>query len=227
MQTMALVEDDPTARELLILSLRQSKKLKVAALYGTATDALRDLPRIKPDIVVMDIKLPGMDGIACVRALRNLSPPFDSHILMLSEHDDADLIFDALKAGADGYLLKRHTSAKDLEAAARDVLAGGAVVSPGVARKIFDYFKMPPSAQASAKAPCSEPLAPLTSREQEVLSLLMTGLMYKEMAEHLSVSIHAIRKHLQSIYQKLHVRSRADPLSQDLAGHHRTTPPPA
>src|SRR6266540_1729328 len=117
MYRVCLVEDDSASRELLVLSLQGCLKFKLVSAYETGKGALKALPKVKPDVILMDIKLPGMTGIECLAALRNLSPPCKSRVLILTEHEDANLIFEALQAGADGYLIKRHTSGKALEAA--------------------------------------------------------------------------------------------------------------
>src|SRR6266540_306469 len=133
MYKVCLVEDDSASRELLVLATQGCRKFKLVSAYETGKEALKELPKIKPDVILMDIKLPGMTGIECLAAFRKLSPPSRSRVLMLTEHEDADLIFDALKAGADGYLIKRHTSGKALQAAILEVMAGGGPMSPSIA----------------------------------------------------------------------------------------------
>jgi len=112
--TVALVEDDRSNAELLSISINQCSRLKVAAIYLTAEEALRDLPKVRPEVVLMDIQLPGMDGIQCVRELRSLTPRLSARILMLTGYEDYDALFESLKAGAHGYLLKEDTSTEAL-----------------------------------------------------------------------------------------------------------------
>ena len=137
---ICLVEDGRNARELSVHAIQGCKRLEVAGVYGTGEEALRKVPKVKPDVVLMDIKLPGMSGIECLAALRHLSPPFNRPVIILTEHEGADLIFEALKAGANGYLLKRHASGQELQAAIMEVMAGGGPMSPSVARKVIDLF---------------------------------------------------------------------------------------
>src|SRR5437762_5884874 len=120
MYTVALVEDDPNTRELLEISIGECQDLKLVNVYDSGREALQDLPTKRPDVVLMDIKLPGMSGVYCTRALRSLSPAFKSPILMLTEYAENRLIFDALKSGANGYLLKNHASARELQQAIRE-----------------------------------------------------------------------------------------------------------
>lgn len=206
------MEDDPNSRELLILSVQGCRKFRLVSTYENGSEALKELPKIKPDVVLMDIKLPGMNGIECLVALRSLVPAFKSRVLFLTEHDDTELIFAALKAGASGYLVKRHTSGKDLEAAILDVMAGGGPMSPSIARKVIDYFHISQPGLAVSTGQSTQLLPELSARQKEVLKLATRGLTYKEMASQLDVSLDAVRKHLQGIYQKLHVRSRSDPV---------------
>jgi DNA-binding NarL/FixJ family response regulator len=148
----------------------------------------------------------------------DVSPPFQGRIVMPSEHEDSGMIFDALRAGAAGYLLKKHTSSKQLEAAIEEVLAGGAPLSPSVARKVIAYFQTTDPVLSLRAAAGFQPTQPLSMRQQQVLDLLTEGLMYKEIAARLGISINGIRKHLQVIYHKLHVRSRCDPALRNWTG---------
>jgi DNA-binding NarL/FixJ family response regulator len=224
MYTLALVEDDCHTRELLTRSVRKCAALKLIGTYPTARKALLGLPSLKPDVVLMDIKLPGMDGIECVQHLRGLRPSFKSRILMLTEHAESDRIFEALKAGADGYLLKRNASSQELQGAVEEVWRGGAPMSPSVAKKVIDYFKTLRPQPPDNTSENLNRFDQLSIRQQEVLHLLSVGLMYKEIADHLNVSINGVRKHLQSIYKKLHVRSRADATWHCLIREHRDGP---
>src|SRR6266542_4891477 len=176
--TVSLVEDDTSFSLLLTRALSRSKSIEIISVHSNAEEALRELPRRKPDVVLMDIKLPGMNGIQCLRQLRKLSPALLCHVLVLTEHEDSDLVFEALKAGASGYLLKDRTSVRELSTSIKLVCSGGAVMSPNIARTVMRYFE-------ERTAPASG----LTRREREVLSRLSQGLMYKEIAETLAISL--------------------------------------
>jgi DNA-binding NarL/FixJ family response regulator len=140
-----------------------------------------------------------MSGIDCLRRLKRINPPLLCHVLMLTDHEDSDLVFESLQAGASGYLSKDRISVRELAVAIRDVMGSGAVMTPNIARTVMRYFEEP-TARASG----------LSSREREVLSSLSQGLMYKEIADKLGIPLDTVRKHLGSIYRKLHVRSRSD-----------------
>ena len=157
------------------------------------------IPRERPDVVLMDIQLPGLSGIDCVRTLKASVP--EVQFLMLTVYEDSEQIFQSLQAGASGYLLKRTASAQLLEGI-RDVHAGGSPMNSHIARKVVQFFN-----QRQKAAP---ELESLTVREKEVLELLARGQMYKEIATKLGITLDTVRKHLQSTYQKLHVHSRTE-----------------
>jgi DNA-binding NarL/FixJ family response regulator len=173
--------------------------LRCVGAHATAEEALRDIPAENPDVVLMDINLTGMSGIECVARLKERRP--ETQILMLTTYDDGDLIFDSLRAGANGYLLKNMPRAELVEAV-QQVRAGGAPMSLQIARKVINYFH-------HAKKPSAE-LKLLTSREQEILKLLAKGYMYKEIADHLAISMSTVRTHVTAVYEKLHVHSRTE-----------------
>src|SRR5688572_12186329 len=152
MYRVCLVEDDPCSRELLVLSARSCRKFKIVGTYASGTEALRELPRINPSVILMDIQLPGMTGIECLVALRCLTPKLCARIVILTECEDAAIIFEALKAGADGYLIKQNTSGKELEAAILEVMAGGGPMSPSIARKVIAYFRNSSAIQSAGPA---------------------------------------------------------------------------
>jgi DNA-binding NarL/FixJ family response regulator len=197
MTTVALVEDDSPFAWLLTQALQKCKKIEIVGTYETGEEALREIPRRPVDMILMDIKLPGMNGIECLRKLRGLNPTLVSHVLILTEHEDGNLVFEALKAGASGYLLKDRISPRQLSEAISDVAKGGAVMSPNIARKVIQHFQAP--------APS---LGALSKREIEVLAKLSDGFMYKEIASKLSISMDTVRSHVTAIYSKLHVHSR-------------------
>jgi DNA-binding NarL/FixJ family response regulator len=166
---------------------------------ATGEDALKRIPPLQPDVVLMDINLPGMSGIECTARLKERLP--QTQILMVTVHGDNDRVFAALQAGASGYLLKRVTPSELLEAIA-DVIRGGAPMTGEIARKVIDSFRRPVSVLVEA--------AKLTRREEEILGLLTQGYSNKEIADRLSVSFDTVRTHLKHIYEKLHVRSRTE-----------------
>jgi len=193
-----MVEDDQRIRESLAALLGEAPGLRWAGAFATAEEGLRELPRLRPDVVLLDINLPGISGIEAVARLRELLP--DTAVLMLTVYEDADPIFRALQNGARGYLLKRTTPAKLLEAIA-EAHEGGAPMSPQIARKVVQYF------HRAAPAPGLEKLTP---REQEVLEHLARGYLYKEIASHLGIGTETVRSYLSSIYAKLHVHNRTE-----------------
>jgi DNA-binding NarL/FixJ family response regulator len=207
--TISLVEDNlPLAEELQALFDSQPD-MQVLATYPSAEEALLALPARVPDILVVDIRLPGMDGVELIGTLK---PRYkDLPILVLTMYEESDLIFDALKAGASGYLLKR-VAGEELCDAIRQILGGGSPMSPSIARKVVDSFRAP-------RPP--EPEGPkLSPREQEILGLLANGALYKEIAGTLGISLDTVRTHLRRIYEKLHVHTRTEAVVKYL-GHRR------
>lgn len=167
-------------------------------VYRTAEDALEQLPHLKPDVAVVDIYLPGMNGIQLVVRLKELCPSVVC--LILTTYEDGGLIFDALKAGASGYLLKR-APAEEIIDAIVGIYRGGSPMSPQIARRVVDFFH---------QQPAQDGLESLTERERQVLELLSKGLMYKEIADRLGISMGTVRTHITKIYETLHVHSRAE-----------------
>jgi DNA-binding NarL/FixJ family response regulator len=196
---VALVEDDREIRESLASLINGSPGLHCVAGFATAEEALERMPTVAPDVVLMDIRLPGMSGIDCIRRLKNLAP--DLQIMMLTVFDDHDKIFQSLAAGATGYLLKNTTPAKLIEAI-QDLHQGGSPMSGQIARRVVKAFQAP-QAKAAAEAA-------LTKREQEILTHLSHGLLYKEIANALGISIETVRTHIRNIYEKLQVRTRTE-----------------
>lgn len=201
--TLSIVEDDRDTRETLAVMLRRDPRLKPLSTYGTGEAALVGIPREQPEIALVDINLPGMNGIECVAQLKARLP--NLKVLMLTTYEESDLIFNSLRAGAGGYLLKKMVPT-ELIPAIEQVRAGGAPMSMQIARKVVDYFK-----QASGNpTPSTLAIEKLTPREHEVLTLLAKGCLYKEMSERLGISMNTIRTHLKRIYEKLHVQSRTE-----------------
>jgi DNA-binding NarL/FixJ family response regulator len=199
MTGIGIVEDNRTTREALATIIGQVGDLCCVCVCETAEEALEELPRFKPDVVLMDIQLPGMSGVECVARLKRMLPGVQ--VIMVTVYEDPDRIFNALRNGASGYILKRSTHEQVL-AAIREVQTGGAPMSTEVARKVILHFH--------AQSNCSEEVENLTGREREVLELLASGFVNKEIAERCCVSVDTVRYYLKRIYSKLHVRSRTE-----------------
>jgi DNA-binding NarL/FixJ family response regulator len=197
---VCIVEDEPSNRELLALRVNAAPGMRCVAAYGSAEEALRGIPKDEADVALVDIRLPGMSGIECVAQLRRLVPRMEA--LMLTTYEETDMIFDSLRAGAKGYLLKNQPSSELIQAIEL-IRLGGSPMSVQIARKVVDYF------DRSAKKSAAEE-ANLTKRENEVLALLAQGFLYKEIGERLGISTYTVKVHLHSIYEKLHVQSRTE-----------------
>lgn len=200
MITVSIVEDDQVTRESLAELLSLATDLQVLAAYSDAESALAAVPSQAPDVLLVDINLPGKSGIECVATLKAQLPGMQA--IMLTTYDNSDAIFDSLRAGASGYLLKR-SRGPELVAAIRDVQEGGSPMSASIARKVVTYFQSPPKTGAPE-------LEALTAREHEILKHLAEGLHYKEIADQLGISTSTVRAHLHTIYGKLHVQSRTE-----------------
>ena len=199
---VGIVEDDPLLRESFARLVRGNQGLTFVGGFQSAEDALAALPALRPDAVLMDINLPGISGIECARRLKQVAPAVN--VVMLTTFDDSDKVFDSLKAGASGYLLKRAAVA-EIVAAITDVCAGGAPMSGAIARKVVDYF--------GQRRPAPEGES-LTVREREVLDALSEGQQYKEIADLLGISINTVRNHIKKIYEKLHVNTRQEAVNK-------------
>ena len=197
--TISIVEDQNEMRESLAEWLEGVPGLRCIGAHATAEEALRYIPAENPDVVLMDINLTGMSGIECVARLKERRP--GTQVLMLTTYDDGDLIFDSLRAGANGYLLK-NMPREELVEAVRQVRAGGPPMSLQVARKVINFFLQVGKPAAELKS--------LTVREQEILRLLAKGYMYKEIADRLAISMSTVRTHIGAVYEKLHVHSRTE-----------------
>jgi DNA-binding NarL/FixJ family response regulator len=202
--TVAIVEDQSELRESLREVLAASPAIRFVAACANGEEAVRDLPELKPQVVFMDINLPGMDGVECVRQLVSLMP--EVLVIMLTVYDNTEAIFRSLEAGACGYLHKP-VLGRELVAAAQDVVNGASPMSGKIARLVIQAFKKPLPALQPAEYRSED--TELTSREQEVLQHLLDGSLYKEIAQTMGVSAHTVNFHIQNIYKKLHCRSRA------------------
>ena len=200
---VSIVEDDPQARKIFATWISGTSGFRLAGDWGDAEKALEALPTKKPNVVLMDINLPGMSGVEAVRRLKPLLP--DTQFVMLTVYEDADHIYDALAAGASGYLLKQTPRLELLEAVA-DVHKGGSPMTSNIARKVVQSFR-----QTSKSASPEEGLSP---REQEVLDLLARGYLYKEIAERLNISVPTVNTYVRRMYEKLQVQSRAQAVAK-------------
>jgi len=194
---VSLVEDNHRMRESFAEVLNRAPGIKCVSAYASAEEAVERMPAQKPDVAVVDIHLPGMDGIACVTKLKKLLPTL--RILMLTRYEQSDMVFNSICAGASGYLLKS-APPDELVKAIELVHAGGAPMSMQVARKVVTHFR-------KIESPGSD-VERLTPREQELLELLAKGYSYKELSDNLGITMNTVRTHLQHIYEKLHVQSR-------------------
>ncbi len=197
--TVSIVEDNAGLRESFALVLNGAPNLRCLGAYASGEEALAAIPAAPPDVILMDVHLPGMSGITCVSRLRPLLRKVQ--ILMLTRFEESETIFQALRAGASGYLVKNIPPA-ELVQAIEQVHAGGAPMSMQIARKVISHFQSIPQP--------SDEMESLTSREQEVLRLLAKGRLQKNIAEALGISVNTLRTHLRSIYEKLHVHSRSE-----------------
>jgi DNA-binding NarL/FixJ family response regulator len=196
---VAVVEDDEEIRANLTHRIGGNSAFLLLRSYGDAEAALADLPRYKPDVVLMDINLPGIDGIECVRQLKPRMPGVQ--FIMLTVYEDSNRLFKSLMAGASGYLLKRTPPAK-LLAAIREARQGGSPMTPQIARRVVQHFQQVP-------APSSD-VQRLTPREGEVLEQLAKGFRYKEIVDNLHISQGTLHSYIRTIYEKMHVHSRTE-----------------
>jgi DNA-binding NarL/FixJ family response regulator len=201
---VAIVEDDVPAREILAGWIRNADGFRLAGEYDDAETAIAKLPLEKPSVVLFDINLPGMNGIECVRKLKPRLP--DTQFVMVTVYEDANHIFNALSAGASGYLLKQ-TRRNELIDALKDVHAGGSPMSSQIARKVVQNFYR-------NETQLDGEIVELSGREREVLELLARGYLYKEIAEMLKISVQTVNTYIRRIYEKLHVRSRAQAVAK-------------
>jgi DNA-binding NarL/FixJ family response regulator len=202
---ISIVEDNDQLRGTLARLLDREEGFHCVSNYADAETALVGLPNDRPDVVLMDINLPGMNGVECVRRLKQILPA--TLPVMLTAYEDTENIFNALAAGAAGYLLKRAPRAELLDAI-REVCHGGSPMTPHIARLVVQSFQ-----KAAPSAPATENLS---SREQEVLDCLSKGFLYKEIAEKLGISYETVHTYIRRIYEKLQVRTRTEAVAKFL-----------
>lgn len=208
--TVSIVDDDTHTRKILASWLRRAEGFLCVSDFASGADAMPHLEQEKPAVVLMDINMPGLSGIECVRQLKHRLP--DTQFVMLTVYEDADHIFDALVAGASGYLLKR-TTREELLSAIREVHAGGSPMTSDIARKVVQSFHSP--AQGNAPHPTDGDLSP---REREVLELLARGYLYKEIADELDLGVSTVSTYIRRMYEKLQVRSRSQAVARYAGG---------
>jgi len=206
---VSIVEDDLQVRSSLAKLIDGTPGFRCVSVHGSAEDALVEIPKVKPEVVLMDINLPGSNGVECVRRLKpHLA---GTQIIMLTVYQKTEHIFNALAAGATGYMLKQ-TPPAELLLAIKEVHGGGSPMSSHIARKIVQSFQH--------SAPASPEAESLSPREAEVLDLLAKGFLYKEIADQMKVSYATVHTHIRHIYEKLHVRSRTEAVAMHLRGSH-------
>ena len=206
--TLAIVEDLDEVRDGLKNFISLSQDFKVVDTFKTAEEAAYDLPKLKPDIVIMDINLPGMNGIECIRQVKDKTP--GTQFMMFTVYENDEKVFEALKAGASGYLLK-NTGLVQLIESLKELYNGGSPMSANIARKLVTLFRKEQKEATNLEI--------LSSRENEILQLLSTGLLYKEIAEQLSISVSTVRQHIHHIYEKLHVQNRTEAINKAFGKH--------
>lgn len=201
--TLAIVEDLDEVRNALKNFLSLSNDFTVLDTFSTAEEALYDIPKLKPDIVIMDINLPGMSGIECIKMVRRCSPT--TQFMMFTVYETDEKVFEALKAGASGYLLK-NTGLNQMIDALKELYNGGSPMSTSIARKLVTVFREQEKEMEITDT--------LSYRENEILDLLAKGLLYKEIAEKLSISNNTVKQHIHRIYEKLHVQNRTEAINK-------------
>ena len=197
--TLCIVEDDAMIRESLGALFALRPELKVLAILRNGEEAMEQLPDLAPDVTIMDISMPGLSGIECVRELAPLMP--GTRFLMYTMHDDDKRVFDALKAGAHGYILKNSSSDRIAEAV-EELMNDGAPMSAAVAKRVIAHFHQPAQALGDLQG--------LSARESAVLELLAKGLLYKEIGNRLGISTNTVGQHAFHLYKKLHVKNRTE-----------------
>lgn len=200
---IAIVDDDEGVRRNLVYAVDHFEKCRCVGHFASAEEAIKGIPLCQPEIVLMDINMPEINGIECVQKLKAAYPEIE--FIMLTVYEDTESVFKALAAGASGYLLKQSTR-EELFSAIKQVCSGGSPMTSHIARKVVQSFRQPISAENAMNT--------LTQREQETLDLLAKGFLYKEIADKLDISYETVHNHIRHIYVKLRVRSRAQAVAK-------------
>ena len=198
---VSVVEDIPELRTGLISLLQSDERFEAVSSHNDAESAIDHIVAMQPDIVVMDINLPGMNGIQCVNALKKDCQK--TQFIMFTIYEDDEHLFNALEAGASGYILKKASQQKILDSI-EELYNGGAPMSISIARKVINRFKEPEKKEALN----------ITEREKEILTLLSKGLLYKEIGEQLHITTGTVKQHIHKIYEKLHVQNRTEAINK-------------
>ena len=217
---VAVVEDDARLRRTFVDVLESSAEFRCVGAFATGAEAVDGIPKLAPDVVIMDVNLPDTTGVECVKILAPQLPA--TQILMVTVYQDPDTTFQALAAGAHGYLVKPVLSERLLEAI-REIRAGGVPMSRTIARKVIETFRSREAAEtagtSAVRSPAASPdVESLTSREQQVLELLVEGFSYKEISQRLGISTSTVGTYVQRIYEKLHVSSRREIMARRRPG---------
>lgn len=202
MISIAMVEDNQQIQELLQATIALEEDMNCIAVFSNGAAAIEKLPDLLPDVVLMDIGLPDINGIECVRQLKPLCP--GTEFMMCTIYDEDEKVWQALEYGASSYILKR-SKPEFLVNAIREVHAGGSPMSADIARKLVRRFQPVPDAQKDYH---------ITPREKEILELLSKGLMYKEVAQQLTISINTLKRHIYNLYEKLHVDNKVEAINK-------------
>lgn len=200
--TLVIVEDLAEVREGLSQFISLNPEFNILDTFSTAEEALLEIPKLKPDIVIMDINLPGMNGIECIRQVKDKSP--STQFMMFTVYENDEKVFEALRAGASAYMLK-NTGLVQLIESLKDLYNGGSPMSANIARKLVTIFR---EQNQNFK------MEVLSRRENEILELLAKGLLYKEIADKVPISVNTVRQHIHKIYEKLHVQNRTEAINK-------------
>ena len=206
-KTVVVVEDDSALRQQIVQILNAAPDIRCIGAFSTAEEALNEIPAMSPNVVLMDIRLPGMSGIECVARLKEMAPALQ--IIIVTIYEDSARLFRALKAGANGYLLKSSPPEQLLDAI-RDVYTGGSPLSSHIARKVVQYFNLIGLTPTQKQN--------LSAREQQVLDLLSNGFIYKEIADQLNIGVETVRTYVKGICRKMHVRNRVEAVARHHSG---------
>jgi len=200
---VAIVEDLAEVRDGLSELIESDRELSFIESFENAETAVQKLPDLHADIVLMDINLPGMSGIDCIRSIKEKCP--GTQFMMFTVYENDEKVFEALKAGASGYLLK-NTGLVQLIESLKELHNGGSPMSANIARKLVTLFRNEQKEVSNLEI--------LSSRENEILQLLTKGLLYKEIADQLGISVSTVRQHIHHIYEKLHVQNRTEAINK-------------